>query len=150
MVMNTSSRSARQVESRRLLNFGFEELERRETQRIERARVFFDGGLIPLTETPRFYNGRLLLPIEDILGQLGYTIYRNDEHSLVSIAHENGYTATLFTGRDLAVINSETHTLPMPAQVIDGIIYASIETVGALTDTLAQWCLEKGVIRFRK
>jgi len=150
VVMNTSSRSARQVESRRLLNYGFEELERRETERIERARIFFDGGLIPLTEAPRFYYGRLLLPLEDILEQLGYTIYRNDEHSLVSITNESRYNATVLAGRDLAVINGETHTLPNPAQIIDGLLYTSIETIGALTGTLAGWCMETGVIRFRK
>jgi hypothetical protein len=148
--MNTSSRSARQVESRRLLNYGFEELERRETERIERARVFFDGGLIPLAEIPKIYYGRLLLPLEDILKQLGYTTDWNEALGLVSITHENGYSSTFLANRDLAVINGETHTLSMPAQVIDGSIYTSIEAVGALTGTLAQWCLETGVIRFRK
>jgi hypothetical protein len=148
--MNTSSRLARQVESRRLLNYGFEELERRETERIEKARVFYNGGLIPLTEIPRIYHGRLLLPIEDVLGQLGYITDWNEDLGLVSITHENGYNATFLTDRDLAVINGETHTLSMPAQVIEGSIYTSIEAVGALTGTLAQWCLETGVIRFKK
>ncbi|MCL2661957.1 MAG: serine hydrolase [Oscillospiraceae bacterium] len=149
VVMNTSSRSARQIESRRLLNYGFEELQRRETERIERARIFFNGGLIPLTEAPTFFHGSLLLPLEDILGQLGYLINRDEEHSLISITNENGYTATLLTGRDLAVINGETHTLSMPAQVVNDIIYTSIETIGALTGTLAEWSMETGVIRFR-
>ena len=149
VVMNTSSRSARQIESRRLLNYGFEELERRETERIEKARVFFDGVLVPLTETPRFYNGKLLLPIDDILAQLGYIIYPDEEHRLVLITHENGYTATIMTDRNLAVINGEIHTLGVPVQVIDDIIYASIETIGALTGTFTQWCMETGVIRYR-
>jgi D-alanyl-D-alanine carboxypeptidase len=150
VVMNTSSRSARQIESRRLLNYGFEEIERRETERINRARIFFDGELIPLTESPIINQGRLLLPIENVLEQLGYTVYRDEVHSLVLITHENGDTATLLTGRDLAVINGETRTLSMPAHVQDGIIYTSIEAIGAITGTLSQWSMETGVIRFRK
>jgi hypothetical protein len=106
--------------------------------------------LIPLREPPRFYYGRLLLPLEDILWKLGYTIHQDDEHSLILITDENGYSATLFTGRDLAVINGETHALSMPAQVINGTIYTTIETIGALTDTLTGWCMETGIIRFRK
>jgi hypothetical protein len=157
VVMNTSSRYARQIESRRLLNYGFEEIKRREMERINKARIFFDGELIPLTETPIIYKGRLLLPIENILGKLGYVINKNEAHSLVSITHENGHTATLFTGREQsatglepAVINGETRTLLMPAHMSNNIMYSSIETIGAITGTLSQWCMETGVIRFRK
>jgi D-alanyl-D-alanine carboxypeptidase len=156
VVMNTSTRMARQVESRRLLNFGFEELQRRETERIEKARVFFKGSLIPLTEKPVFQYGTFLLPIEGIFQQLGYKVIHNEEHSLVSITHENGYTATLLTGREqsvtdgeLVVINGEIHTLSTPTQVIDGSIFSTIETIAILTGTLSQWCMETGVILFR-
>ena len=150
VVMNTSSRIARQNESRRLLNFGFEELERRENERAEKVRVFYDGEVIPLSSAPRFFHGRLLLPIQDILEHLGYTINWNEQYKLVSITHENGYTATLMTDRDLAVIDGDTHTLPMPAQVINGSIYASIESIGLLTGTTSEWSIETGVVRFRK
>ena len=150
VVMNTSSRMARQTESRRLLNFGFEELERREAERAEKVRVFYDGGLLPLTSPPRFYLGKLLLPIQDVLGHLDYTIDWNEEHRLVSITHRNGYKATLLTDRDLAVINGDTFTLPMPAQVINGRILTSVESIGLLTGTAAEWSWETGVVRFRK
>jgi len=150
VVMNTSSRMARQTESRRLLNFGFEELERRENDRAGKVRVFYDGGVIPLSSTPRFYHGKLLLPVEEVFGHLGYTINWNDQHKLVSITNDDGYTATLLTDRDLAVINGETHTLPMPAQVINGGIYTSIESIGLLTGTVSEWSIETGVVRFKK
>jgi len=150
VVMNTSSRMARQTESRRLLNFGFEELERREKDRAEKVRVFFDGSIIPLSGSPSFYHGKLLLPAQDILSHLGYTVRWNEEHKLVSITHGNGYTATLMTDRDLAVINGETYTLPMPAKVIDGRILTSVEALGYLTGTIAEWSIETGVVRFKK
>jgi len=150
VVMNTSSRMARQTESRRLLNFGFEELERREKERSEKVRVFYDGGIIPLSSTPRFFQGKLLLPVEDVFGHLGYTITWNEQHKLVSITNGNGHTATLMTDRDIAVVNGNTHTLPMPAQVINGSIYTSIETIGLLTGTTSEWSIETGVVRFKK
>jgi len=150
VVMNTSSRMARQNESRRLLNFGFEELERLEKERAEKVRVFYDGGVIPLSSAPSFFHGRLLLPVQDIFEHLGYSINWNEQYKLVSITHENGYTATLMTDRDLAVINGDTHTLPMPAQVINDNIYTSIESIGLLTGTISEWSIETGVVRFRK
>jgi len=150
VVMNTASSAARQAESRRLLNYGFQELERREKERAENARVFFDGELFPLSEIPRFYNGNLLLPANDILVKLEYTIDRNDEHKLVSVTHKNGYTATIFTDRDLAVINGETYILKIPAKVLTDNVFISIEFIGLLTNTIPQWSTETGVIRFRK
>jgi len=149
VVMNTRSSSARQIESRLLLNFGFEELERRETERVERARVFYDGNLITLTTPPRMYYGVLLLPIYDVLEYLGYTIEWFEELSLVSITHDNGDTATLFTDRDLVVINGDTSTVRLPAQVVDGLIYISPETIGMLTGTFAEWSIETNIVRFR-
>ena len=150
VVMNTSSRMARQNESRRLLNFGFEELERREKERIEKIRVFYDGRVIPLPSAPRIFQGSLLLPVQDIFGHLGYTINWNEQHKLVSITHENGYTATLMTDRGLAVINGDTHTLPLSTQVINGNIYTSIDLIGLLTGTTSEWSIETGVVRFKK
>ena len=90
-----------------------------------------------------------MLPIEDIFTGLGYKLNWNELHKLVSITHENGYTATLLTGRNLAIINGMTRTLSTPAQVIDGKLYTSVETIGTLTDTIAQWSIETGVVRFR-
>jgi len=150
VVMNTSSRMARQTESRTLLNYGFAELARREAERAEKIRVFHDGGLIPLSEAPLFYKGNLLLPIQDVMGHLGYSIRFNEEHKLVSITNDNGYTATLMTDRDLAVINGITKILPMPAQIINNKIYTSIESIGLLTGTTVDWNIEAHVIRFKK
>ena len=150
VVMNTSSSMARQTESRTLLNFGFEELERREKDRAEKVRVFHAGKLIPLSTTPRFYHGKLVLPVQDILDHLGYKTRWNEEHRLVMITHENGNKATLLIDRDLAVINGSTYTLEIPAQVIDGRLHSSVNTLGLITGTLAEWSVETGVVRLRK
>jgi len=149
VVMNTSTSMERQTESRTLLNYGFEELERREKERAERVRVFHNGELIPLSTTPRFYQGRLLLPVQDILNHFGYTTRWNEEHRLVIITNRNGYRATLLIDRDIAVINGITHTLSMPAQVIDGRLHTSVDSLGVLTGTLAVWSAETGVVRLR-
>jgi len=149
VVMNTSTSMARQTESRALLNFGFEELERREKERAERVRVFHDGELIPLSTTPRFYRGNLLLPTQDILSHLGYNTWWNKEHRLVALTHRNGYRATIFIDREIAVINGSTYRLPMPAQVIDGRLHTSVGSLGMLTGTFAEWSTETGVVRLR-
>ena len=149
VVMNTPSNSARQSQSRILLDFGFDEIERREAERIDKARVFFSGELIPLTMLPRIYYGRLSLPASDIMEHLGYIVRRNEEHGLVSVSHASGLTATLFEDRDLAVVNGDTFTLPSPVQVIGDQMYFSAEAVGLLTGTAVDWSLETGVIRFR-
>jgi len=149
VVMNTASNSARQRQSRILLEFGFEELERREAERVDKARVFFSGELIPLTTLPRIYNGRLSLPTSDIMEHLDYSVRRNEEHGLVTVLHENGLAATLFEDRDLAIINGDTITLPSPVQIIGEQMYFSVEVIGLLTETVVDWSLETGVIRFR-
>ncbi|MDR2569214.1 MAG: serine hydrolase [Oscillospiraceae bacterium] len=149
VVMNTSSSSARQLESRSLLEFGFRELERRETKRAEKARVFFDGEFIPLSATPEFHQGNLYLPAEEILINLNYTIRRNPDNKLITITDKNGYTATIFTDRDLAVIYGKTHTLQLPLQIYNDKIFAPIDFIGTLTGATAQWSMETGVIRFK-
>jgi len=149
VVMNTSSRSARQTESRRLLNFGFDELRRRETMRTENTRIFHDGRLIPLETMPKIHQGILLLPVEDIMEHLGHSTDWDKEHGIVSINHDNGHNATLMINRDLAVINGETLTLLMPAQVIDGKIFTSVESLGFITGTAAEWNPETCVIRLK-
>jgi hypothetical protein len=133
-----------------LLNFGFAELERREKERAEKVRVFHNGELIPLSTTPGFYKGRLLLPAQDILDRLGYNIRLNEEHRLATITRENGYRATLLIDRDIAIINGSIHNLSMPAQVIDGRLHTSVGALGALTGTLAEWNAETGVVRLRR
>ena len=149
VVMNTASSSARQTQSRILLNFGFEELQRREAERVEKVRVFYNRGLIPLSTLPVIYNGKLLLPVQEILGHFGYTVHWHNEHMLVSVSNSNGSTATLFADRDLAVINGENLVLPMPAKEINDLIYISIESIGLVTGTVSEWNRETGVVRFR-
>jgi len=149
VVMNTASSSARQTQSRILLNFGFEELMRREAERAEKIRVFFTGELLPLSSLPIIYSGKLLLPAPAVLSHLGYTIQWHEEHRLVSITHDNELTATLFADRNLMVINGDTLSIPMPATEIDGNVYISIESIGLLTETMAEWNWETGVVRFR-
>jgi len=149
VVMNTPSNSARQSQSRILLEFGFDEIERRETERTDKARVFFDGELIPLTTLPRIYHGRLSLPASDVMEHLGYTVRRNEEHGLVSVTHRDGLSATLFEDRDLAVVNGETLTMSSPVQVINDKMYLSVDAIGAITGTTVDWSLETGVIRFK-
>jgi len=149
VVMNTSSRMARQTQSRLLLNFGFDELERREKERIEKVRVFYNGGLIPLPSLPEIYKGRLMLPAADVLEYLGYTMQWHQEHKLVSIAHENSAPATFFEDRDVAVINGNTISLMIPVKEINNCVYISLQSVGLLTDTAAEWNKETGVVRFR-
>jgi len=149
VVMNTPTNSARQSQSRILLEFGFDEIERRETERVEKARVFLNGELIPLTTLPRIYHGRLSLPASDIMEHLGYIVRRNEEHGLVSITSRDGLSATLFEDRDLAVVNGDTFTLPEPVQIIGELMYFSVDAIGLLTGTTVDWSLETGVIRFR-
>ena len=150
VVMNTSSSSARQIESRTLLNFGFDEIERREAERTANVRIFHDGEFIPLQSKPEFYNGKFLLPANDVLEHLGYTLQWNEEHGLVTVTHENQPVATILANRDLLIIGGEIKTVQMPAQIIKNNIYTSIESIGLLTGTTADQCLETGVIRFKK
>jgi len=149
VVMNTSSRMARQTQSRLLLNFGFDELMRREKERIEKVRIFYNGGLIPLPKLPEIYKGNLMLPAADILEYFGYTIQWHEEHKLVSITHENSSPATFFEDRDFAVVGGNTFSLKMPVKEINNCIYISLESVGLLTGTAAEWNWETGVVRLK-
>jgi D-alanyl-D-alanine carboxypeptidase len=149
VLMNAPTSTARQNESRTLLNYGFAELERRINERIGRVRVFYRGTLIPLLTPPEIVNGKLLLPVRDVTGHMGYTTEWHEEHRLVLLTHENGSSSTLFAGRELAVVNGETRILPMSAQIKDGRVYTSLESFEILTGVTAEWNMETGVVQFK-
>jgi hypothetical protein len=149
VVMNTPNNAARHNNSRALLNFGFDELERRETERAARVRVFFDGGLIP-TSSAVVSRGQLMLPVRDVFERLGYNVTWLGEHRLVTLSRENESTITLFVDRNVVTANGRTFTMDAPTQTINGRIFISKELLAAVTNTTASWNIESGVVQFRR
>jgi len=147
VVMNTPTNAARHSESRVLIDFGFEELIRRETELSERVRIFFNGRLIPLDTSPEVRRGRLLLPLRSMFEPMDYTVEWHDDYRLVVLSGTNGNTATLFVGRNLAVINGET--VAVHTQIINDRLYIPKEFIEMVTGTAAEWNEATGVVQFR-
>jgi D-alanyl-D-alanine carboxypeptidase len=152
VVMRTGSNAARQAQSRILIEFGFAELERREAARlalIERVRVFFRGGVMPLITPPEISDGRLMLPVQSVFAHLGYSVALHGDHGIVMLTGENGDSISLFIDRNIVSINGTTHTLSdVPAENINGHVFISMELLSLITGTTHDWNQETGVVRF--
>jgi hypothetical protein len=132
------------------LEFGFEELQRRETERVERIRVFVNGSLLPLDTPPTIVQGEVLLPLRAVFEWLGYTLEWQRSSSLAHLTHDNGRSHTFFVGRNIAIINGQVHTGNMPARMIGGRIFVSMDFVALATGTWATWDRDTGVMQFNR
>ncbi|MCL2187251.1 MAG: stalk domain-containing protein [Defluviitaleaceae bacterium] len=150
VVMNAPDNASRHGDARRLLQFGFDEIERREAERAERIRVFMDGRLFPLDTPPTVKHGEALLPIRAVFEQLGYTVEWQGVHMLAQLTHPNGDNITFFIGRNLAIVNGDVFVGETPAQIINGSIFVSMEFVAHATNTQVTWDMETGVILFNR
>jgi D-alanyl-D-alanine carboxypeptidase len=148
VVMNTSSRAACHAYARTLLAFGFEELNRRETERAERVRIFLGGSLFPLDQVPLIKHGMIHLPLRAVFERLGYRVEWHKNHGLVQLEREKDEAITLFVGRDLAIINGNVYIMDTPAQTIDGRIFVSKGFIAHATGTTVAWDMDTGVILF--
>ncbi|MCL2356000.1 MAG: stalk domain-containing protein [Defluviitaleaceae bacterium] len=148
VVMNTPNNAARQQQSRRLLEFGFEEIARREAERAERVRVFYHSDIIPLDTPPVVSHNRVMLPIRGVFEWLGYSVEWH-EYGIIVLESECGNSVTLFIDRGVVVINGETHTVNAPAQTVNGRIFVSEELVAMVTGTSGTWDVATGVVQFR-
>ena len=146
IVMNAADNESRQRQSRILLDYGFAELERREAERAEKARLFFRGRVIPTA--PAISRGRLMLPARSVLEVLGYSVQWHNEHKIVILTNENGANISLFVGRSLVSINGTAHRLELPAEEIGDSVFVSMGLVALITDTTYDWNMETGVVRF--
>jgi len=154
VVMNTANNNERMNQSRTLLEFGFNELARRdaerariEAERAARVRMFHNGRLVPLTTTPVIYGGELLLPMYAVMRPLGFDLSWNAEYRIATAEDSDGQI-TLFIDRPMAFVRGRTVNLRVPARIIDNRVFVPIEFVAAATGTTGNWNMETGVLNF--
>jgi len=149
VLMNTRNNDTRQNESRILLQFGFDELARRDAAAAARVRVFHGQRVIPLNAPAVVERGELFLPLGDMLSPLGFSLSWNAEYRVVTITEDDGDTSTLFVGRPAAFVRGRPITLRTPARIIDNRVYVTTQFIEAMTGTTATWDIATGVVRFR-
>jgi len=147
VVMNTANNNERMSQSRVLLEFGFNELARREAERVARVRVFHNGRLITLHTPPIIDKGHLLIPMYAIMGPLGFDISWNVGYRIATAENSDG-PITLFIDRPVAFVRGRTVNLPTPARIIDDRVFVPIEFIAASTATTGNWNMETGVLNF--
>ena len=147
VVMNTANNNERMNQSRTLLQFGFDELARREAERAARVRMFHNGRLIPLTTTPVVDRGELLLPMYAVMRPLGFDLGWNPEYRIATAENSDGHI-TLFVDRPIAFVHGRTVNLRVPARIIDNRVFVPIEFIAAATGTTGTWNVETGVLNF--
>ncbi|MCL2604062.1 MAG: stalk domain-containing protein [Defluviitaleaceae bacterium] len=148
VVMNAPDNTARHADARTLLQYGFDELIRRETERAERVRIFWDGSLFPLDAAPIIRYGTIHLPIRAVFERLGYRVEWHRDFGLARVSHASGSDITFFVGRNLAIVNGQAYTAGTPAQIIDGRIFVTMEFIAHATGTTVTWDMDTGVIMF--
>jgi len=146
VLMNTRNNETRQNESRILLQFGFDELTRRDEAAAERVRVF-SGNTILQLNAPAIVNGnQLFLPLADMLRPLGFELSWNGEYRVVTITQDSN-TSTLFIDRPAAFVNGRPVTLTTAARLIDGRVYVPFNFISQFTGNNPTWDISTGVVR---
>lgn len=147
VVMNTANNNERMSQSRELLEFGFNELARRQAERVTRVRVFHNGRLITLNTPPVVYSGQLLIPMYAIMRPLGFDFSWNAEYRIATAENSDG-PITLFIDRPVAFVHGRSVNLPVPARIINDSVFVPIEFIAAATGTTGNWNIETGVVNF--
>jgi len=147
VVMNADSNDARQTYSRRLLNFGFAELIRREEEKLARVNIYFDEMHLPLTTSAVLSGEQLLLPMYALFEPLGYEIEFHSTYRIATAMAEMNHV-TLFIDRYVAFAQGSFIPMDIPAQVIDDRIFVPMEFFAAATGTTVEWDEETGLLLF--
>lgn len=82
------------------------------------AEVFIDGTKLECDVPPIIENGRTLVPMRAIFEALGANVYWDADTKTVT-AVAGGTVVILQIGNELAFVNSDSHTLDVPAQIIN-------------------------------
>jgi len=146
VLMNTRNNDTRQNESRILLQFGFDELARRDQAAADRVRVFSGNTILQLNAPAVVQGNQLFLPLADMLRPLGFELSWNDEYRVVTITRD-GTTSTLFVDRPAAFVNGRPVTLDTAARLIGGRVYVPFDFISQFTDNTPTWDINTGVVR---
>ncbi len=82
------------------------------------TEIFIDGTKLECDVAPIIENGRTLVPMRAIFEALGANVYWDDETKTVT-AVAGGTVVILQIGNELAFVNSDSHTLDVPAQIVN-------------------------------
>jgi hypothetical protein len=148
VVMGAVNRDTAMREGRILVEFGFEELVRRDTARAERVRIFHNGQLLPLTTPAVVEGGRLMLPLYAIFRPLGFGLTWDDTYRVATAEHATLGHSTIFVDRQLTFIRNAPATLRTVPRLIGSRVFVPLEFIEMATDTTATWCMDTGVVNF--
>ena len=148
VVMNAANNDQRQAQSRTLLQFGFDELARRDVAAAERVRVFHRGEAIPLNAPAIVDNGCLFLPMSDMLRPLGFTLSWDSENRVATATNSDG-DINVPVDRSSITVRGRSVNVSTPARMFDSRVYVSLEIVEAMTNTTAHWDRNTGMVNFR-
>ena len=149
VLMNTTSNDNRQSQSRTLLQFGFDELERRALYAADNARVYHNGAQTPLASRPQIHDGNLLLPAGDMLRAFGLSPSWDSGTRTVITWNNNGLASSITVGTRSAAANGMSIRLITAPRIFNNRIYAPLDFFEAVTGTTAIWCRNTGRVDFR-
>jgi len=147
VLMNTADNEARQSQSRTLLQFGFDELERRDIAAANRVRVYHNGTVLQLNAPAILHERQLLLPMSDVLRPLGFDLSWDGNYRIATAIDQDGGEISIFLDRNMAVVRGRTVAISTPARMFNNRVYISLDIINAIMGTNATWNFDTGVVQ---
>lgn len=101
-------------------------------------RVFINGWMVKFDTPPVLKDDRTLVPIRAISAALGADVLWNDAEQKVTIKIADK-SIELVIGSTEAIVNGETKTLDVPAQVINDRTFVPLRFIGEAFDAKVNW-----------
>jgi len=137
VVMNSADNNARHHDATRLLDFGFEELARREAARP--IVVELGGHQLQLTAPARLIGGRVMVPVRDIFEALGATITWDGRAQAVIAVTQDSDTIIMLNGIYSVFVNANTFGVDVAPQLIDHRMYVPLRVVSEAMGRTVEW-----------
>ncbi len=108
-------------------------------------QIYINGNLTTFYVNPISVNGYTLVPLREILDNLGATVtWDNSSHTVT--ASKSATTIALTIGSPTATINGKVQSLDVPAQIVNGQTLAPLRFVGEALGGKMVWDGENRVI----
>jgi len=136
VTMNAPDNAGRYGDSRRLLNFGFEESARREANRLS---VTIDGELVVFDVAPRIIEGRAMVPMRSIFEALNANVEWDETTQTVTARSNDGNVISLLAGSSTIYINGTPSEIDVPPQIVESRTMVPTRVVAEALNMNVSW-----------
>jgi len=136
VTMNAPDNAGRYGDSRTLLNFGFEESERRAANRLS---VTIDGEPVEFDVSPQLIDGRAMVPMRAIFESLNANIEWDDATQTVTARSDDGNVIILSAGSNNININGAPSEIDVAPQIVENRLMVPTRVVAEAMNMNVNW-----------